>query len=146
MTIPSTIKKLVITGILPVVLAACNTPAPAEENPVPTSAVMPETTSTPETTLEESGVREIEVEAGSFYFNPNTITVKKGETVRIILNSVSMQHDFVIDELNVKSEVIPAGESTTVEFTADTVGEFEYYCSVGQHRAQGMVGTLIVQE
>jgi len=32
-----------------------------------------------------------------------------------------------------------------VEFTADTPGEFEYYCSVGQHRANGQVGKLIVE-
>ena len=57
-----------------------------------------------------------------------------------------MMHDFVIDELNVKSEIIKSGETGEVEFTPDTIGEFEFYCSVGQHRANGMVGTLIVEE
>lgn len=88
----------------------------------------------------------IAVEGGSFYYKPNVIRVKLGETVKIELSAVSMQHDFVIDELNVKSAVIPSGQKTVVEFVADTVGEFVFYCSVGKHREQGMVGTLIIEK
>jgi len=89
---------------------------------------------------------EIEVEGGSFYYEPNEIRVGTGQAVTITLNSVDMMHDFVIDELNVATEVIPGGESTSVTFTApDTPGEYEFYCSVGNHKAQGMVGTLIVE-
>jgi len=54
-------------------------------------------------------------------------------------------HDFVIDELNVKMPIVKNGEIGTVEFIADQVGEFEYYCSVGQHRQNGQVGKLIVE-
>lgn len=87
----------------------------------------------------------IEVEGGAFYYEPNEIRVKAGEEVTIKLNSVDMMHDFVIDELNVSSEVIPGGESTTVTFTPTEAGEYEFYCSVGEHRANGMFGTLIVE-
>lgn len=86
------------------------------------------------------------LEAGSFYYKPSVITVKKGETVKIVLNSVDMMHDFVIDELNVRTEIIKSGESGEVTFTPTVAGEFEFYCSVGEHRANGMVGTLIVTE
>ncbi|MDO8658241.1 MAG: plastocyanin/azurin family copper-binding protein [Candidatus Levybacteria bacterium] len=43
---------------------------------------------------------------------------------------------------------MPAGQTDTVEFTADTAGTFEYYCSVGNgyHKEQGMVGTLVIEE
>lgn len=95
---------------------------------------------------ESESVKTFELEAGSFYYQPNTITVKKGDTVKIVMNSVSMMHDFNIDKLGVSIPVTKAGESATVEFVADQVGEFEYYCSVGSHRAQGQVGTLIVTE
>lgn len=88
----------------------------------------------------------IDMEAGSFYFTPNEIRVKKGQTVRINLTAKDMMHDFNIDELDVDGPVVEAGESTTVEFTASEVGSFEFYCSVGQHRANGQVGTLIVEE
>ncbi len=99
-----------------------------------------------EMTSTDATVKEFTLEAGSFYYEPNVIRVKKGDMVRVTINSVDMMHDFKIDELNVASEIYEAGESGSVEFTADTVGEFEFYCSVGQHRANGMVGTLIVEE
>lgn len=88
----------------------------------------------------------IEVEGGGFYYDPNVIEATVGEPITVKLNSVDMQHDFVIDELNVQSEVIPGGSSTEVTFTPTEAGEYEFYCSVGNHRAQGMVGTLVVTE
>jgi plastocyanin len=56
-----------------------------------------------------------------------------------------MVHDFNIDELNVHSPMTKNGESNTVEFTADKVGVFEFYCSVGQHRKNGQVGKITVE-
>lgn len=91
-------------------------------------------------------VKEFTVTGSSFKFAPATLTVNKGDTVRITFKSTSMMHDFVIDELNVKSEVLPSGETEVIEFTADQAGTFEYYCSVGNHRQMGMVGTLTVKE
>lgn len=104
-------------------------------------------TSTTQNTTEgtTSEVRTIAVEGGSFYYKPNEVRVKKGEKVKIVLSSKDMMHDFVIDELNVKTPVVPSGETGTVEFTADQTGTFEYYCSVGNHRQQGQIGKLIVE-
>ena len=42
-------------------------------------------------------------------------------------------------------EKINGGETDSIEFVADKVGTFEYYCSVGQHRSMGMVGKLTVE-
>lgn len=92
----------------------------------------------------------IRMDGGMFWFevdgvrNPD-ITVQQGDLVRIELTSVAGRHDIVIDELGVASELIDAGESTYVEFVADQVGEFEYYCNFMQHREQGMYGTFIVE-
>ncbi len=94
----------------------------------------------------KENVGQIVIEAGSFYFKPNIINVKKGDKVKIVLNSVSMMHNFYLDEFSVKSDTIKSGESTSFEFTADKVGEFEFYCAIGQHRASGQVGKLIVTE
>jgi len=94
--------------------------------------------------LMTKNIKEINMEAGSFYYKPNTITVKKGETVKIVMHSVSMMHDFNIDELNVRMPIVKNGDTGTVEFTADKVGTFEYYCSVGQHRANGQVGKITI--
>ena len=88
----------------------------------------------------------IEVSGANFSFNPSKITVKKGQKVKVVFTANDMQHDFVIDKLDVKSDIVTAGNTTEVEFTPTEAGEFEYYCSVGNHRAQGMVGTLTVTE
>ena len=95
--------------------------------------------------VDEQGVRVIDVEAGSFYYKPNVMKVKKGETVRMVMNSVSMMHDFNIDELGVKLPIVKDGDSGMIEFVAGEVGTFEYYCSVGQHRANGQVGMISVE-
>jgi len=93
----------------------------------------------------ETGIRTVTIEAGSFYYKPDVIRVKKGEKVKLVLNSVDMMHDFNIDELGVSVPVTKAETSSTVEFTPDQVGTFEYYCSVGEHRANGQVGTIIIE-
>jgi nitrosocyanin len=97
------------------------------------------------TTTTENGVVTINLEAGSFYYKPDQIKVKKGDKVKLVMTSKDMMHDFVIDELGVKLPITKAGSTNTVEFTASEAGTFEFYCSVGQHRAQGQVGTLIVE-
>lgn len=96
--------------------------------------------------MSDSDVQVVNIEAGSFYYKPNEIRVKKGQTVKVTLQSVDMMHNFVIDELNVDMPVVQNGNTGTVEFTADQAGEFEFYCSVGQHKQLGQVGTLIVEE
>jgi nitrosocyanin len=90
-------------------------------------------------------VKEFNFVTGQFSFNPKTITVKEGDTVKITVKNTAGIHDLKIDEFNAATPIIPAGESRTVEFVADKKGSFEYYCSVGNHRAMGMVGTLVVE-
>jgi heme/copper-type cytochrome/quinol oxidase subunit 2 len=101
---------------------------------------------TPETKEVPLSTGTIEIEAGSFYYKPSVLKLKKGEKVTLKLNSVSMMHDFNIDELSLKIPVTKSGDVASVEFTPTEVGEFEYYCSIGQHRANGQVGKLIVVE
>lgn len=95
---------------------------------------------------EGDGVVEIEVHGGSYYFTPDEIRVKKGDTVRITFVNDGGMHDWVIDEFDARTDVTSSGETDSVEFVADEAGEFEYYCSVGNHREMGMVGSLIVEE
>lgn len=96
--------------------------------------------------LDESNIQTIQIEGGMTYFKPNEIKVKLGETVKIEFINVEGLHDFVVDELNIKTKIIGSGKTETVEFTPDKIGSFEFYCSVANHRQQGMVGTLIVEE
>jgi heme/copper-type cytochrome/quinol oxidase subunit 2 len=114
------------------------------EPTVSTDTVPP--VATEETEAMMGDVVTVDMEAGAFFYTPKEIRVKKGQTVRINFKAVDMMHDFNIDELNVDGPVVQSGESTVVEFVASELGSFEYYCSVGQHRANGQVGTLIVEE
>lgn len=90
-------------------------------------------------------VQEIKVEGSPFKFVPAQIRVKKGDTVKVTFVNKEGFHDFVIDEFDAKTAQLQAGGQETIEFVADKVGTFEYYCSVGNHRTQGMVGKLIVE-
>ncbi len=78
-------------------------------------------------------------------FSVKEIAVKKGDKVRILVKNIKGTHDWVLDEFGVKSET-PEGQVTTIEFTADKVGEFKYYCSKYNHRSLGQEGTLKVTE
>ncbi len=91
---------------------------------------------------------QIEAEGREYYVNgeenPN-IVVNQGDEVVIEFIVTGGTHDFVIDEFGVATEVLSEGEIQTIDFIADQVGEFEYYCSVENHREEGMYGSLIVE-
>ncbi len=92
-----------------------------------------------------AAVKEFTISGSNMKFEPATMTVKKGDKVKITFKNVGGFHDLVIDEFNVETDRLNAGAQQVVEFTADKVGTFEYYCSVGNHRAMGMKGTLTVE-
>lgn len=81
----------------------------------------------------------------NFSFAPAQLKIKKGETVKIIFKNVGGTHDFVLDEFKVRTSRLQAGGEEAVIFTADKTGSFDYYCSVGTHRAMGMIGLLRVE-
>lgn len=90
-------------------------------------------------------VKEFTISGKDFSMTPSTLTVNKGDKVRITFKNVSGTHDLIVDGYNAKTPVLATGQSATVEFTADKAGSFEYYCGVGNHRAMGMKGTLTVK-
>ena len=96
-------------------------------------------------TIPAPTIKSFTVSGQSYSFTPSTIAVKKGDTVNITFKNVGGTHDLRIDGYNVGTARIAGGESATFQFVASKAGSFEYYCSVGQHRALGMKGTLIVQ-
>jgi len=87
------------------------------------------------------------VKDGKYFpqFSTKEITVKKGDLVRLKITNTGGAHDFKIDEFNVYTDT-PLNQEMTVEFTADKVGSFVYYCTKPGHRANGHWGTLTVTE
>lgn len=100
-----------------------------------------------ETTSTVNGSQHLvfDVEGKDYEYNLNQIKVKKGDTVTINFKSTQGFHDWVVDELGVATKRVNTGEATSVTFTADTVGTFQYYCSVMNHRQKGMVGYIVIQ-
>jgi len=95
--------------------------------------------------LEAGDGPSFDVKGVNFEFDVKEIRVKEGDTVTINFSSTEGFHDLVIDEFNAATAQVRPGTPTSVTFVADKAGTYEYYCSVGSHRAQGMVGTLIVE-
>ncbi|OGY88992.1 MAG: hypothetical protein A3B30_02780 [Candidatus Komeilibacteria bacterium RIFCSPLOWO2_01_FULL_52_15] len=96
-------------------------------------------------TSETSQKKTFNITARNFSFSLKEIRVKKGDTVTINLSNSDGFHDWVLDEFNARTKQIGVGSSDSVTFVVDNTGTFEYYCSVGQHRAAGMKGNLIVE-
>ncbi len=84
--------------------------------------------------------RVIDVKASRFSYDPGTITVKKGDKIKLNIDNSDTSHGIIISELSVSG-------IDSVEFTADKVGTYEFKCPTmcgSGHRT--MNGTLIVEE
>lgn len=86
-----------------------------------------------------SNVKEFTIQAFRFGYTPDTITVNKGDKVKIIIDNVDAAHGINLPDFNVQSV-------DSIEFTADKSGEFYWNCLVPcgpGHRE--MTGKLIVK-
>lgn len=110
-----------------------------------TNQTIPSPTSVSESTGVPEAVKAFEVEGKPFEFMPNEIKIKKGDSVKVVFKNTEGFHSFVIDGMG-RTKQIPVNETDTVQFVATQSGTFEYYCDVGTHKQQGMVGKLIVEE
>ncbi len=120
-----------------------STPATDSTAPQDETMVSPGTTEPTDGLMTKSA--DFTVKANNFAFDMKEIRVKKGDLVKITLDNTEGFHDWKVDEFSAATKVLKVGESETISFVADQAGTFEYYCSVGQHRAMGMKGNLIVE-
>jgi cytochrome c oxidase subunit 2 len=63
-------------------------------------------------------------------WKPQVITVNKGDTVQLRITGRDVVHGFAIGRLGVDVGRILPGETATVEFTADRVGRYTFYCNI----------------
>lgn len=94
---------------------------------------------------ESAEVVEFDLRASNYKYDLDEIRVNLGDRVKVNLINDRGEHDLVIDEFGVRSQILTGNQTEVIEFVADEAGIFEFYCSVGQHRAMGMVGNLIVE-
>jgi cytochrome c oxidase subunit 2 len=74
-------------------------------------------------------VHEVQVVASRFTFEPATIQVVAGESVRLVVRSKDGIHGFAIPKLKIDLHIPDSGEAVTAEFTAPAAGEYEIACS-----------------
>ncbi len=92
----------------------------------------------------EPGAREITVEAGDLWFEPDVIEMPAGTTINLTLRNTGVVfHDLTVTDLDLQLNV-EAGDATTSAVSVDTPGTYEFICSVPGHAAGGMRGELVV--
>ena len=100
----------------------------------------------PPSTEVVNGVTERTIHIGvrQYAWDPNTITAKPGELVRLIVHNADVKHGLVIPDLGVNQDIPPDG--AVVEFTASKAGTFEFFCSVwcGEGHME-MRGKIVVE-
>jgi cytochrome c oxidase subunit 2 len=90
--------------------------------------------------------REIQVTAKKYEFDPTTITVKRGERVKLIITALDHDHGFNLEAFQI-DKLLKKGQATTIEFTADKTGTFPFHCSHFCGMGHGkMKGQLVVED
>jgi cytochrome c oxidase subunit 2 len=72
--------------------------------------------------------KRIEIVAQRFTYKPDSITLKKGEPVVLVLRSSDVTHGLKVAEMNIKSEV-KKGQDTEIQITPEEVGHFTGKCA-----------------
>lgn len=72
--------------------------------------------------------KQVEITAKRFEFSPNEITVKKGESVELVVTSQDVDHGLKITELGVNLK-ISKGKHSEATFTPTEAGDFTGQCT-----------------
>jgi cytochrome c oxidase subunit 2 len=71
--------------------------------------------------------REIAITAKRFEFVPSTITLKKGETVKLVVKSEDVTHGLFLRPLKIDTDLVP-GETQQITVTPQSAGTFTAIC------------------
>ncbi|MCC6617124.1 MAG: nitrite reductase, copper-containing [Anaerolineae bacterium] len=140
-------------AILPVRIDIVPTSVEAQETP---SQTEPVSANQPEAQVVEYTLRTVLGQTPPMAFigvggdidgqiNP-PLSANVGDTVRItVINGDPVLHNLTIDEFAVSTgDLLQQEQTATIEFTANRLGEFVYYCATPGHREVGMWGTLTI--
>jgi cytochrome c oxidase subunit II len=87
----------------------------------------------------------VKMMAKKYDFTPDTITVKRGDPVKLVITALDHDHGFKIEAFHINRK-LPKGEPVFVEFTADQTGTFPFecsqFCGLGHKK---MKGKLVVE-
>jgi len=91
----------------------------------------------------------IRISENEFSLNPSTVTLQQTGTYEFeVMNDGQITHALEIEEEGGGAEAetgdIAAGQTKTIRFTFSAEGTYEMYCPIGNHKDQGMRGTIVV--
>lgn len=76
-----------------------------------------------------SAPRRIEITARRFTYDPDVVTLKKGETVQLVLKTADVSHGLRVSELGLDLKT-SKDKPAEMEFTPRKAGNFVGHCSV----------------
>ena len=91
-----------------------------------------------------SSIVEVSLTEFKVTFNPSVIPA--GEVTFKVTNGGSVDHNFAIPSMNIRTSMLKPGTSEDLVVKAVEVGELEYLCEVAGHSAAGMTGKISVVE
>lgn len=86
---------------------------------------------------------QVAITADKLAFRPDRIELSAGEPVAVALTAADIQHDLVVDEIDVHV-VADRGETAVGELMFLEPGSYVGYCSVPGHREAGMELEIVV--
>lgn len=95
-------------------------------------------------------VTTIKITQKEFLFTPKTVTVSAGPARFVLTNAGTIEHDLMIDALEVNSGMVKSGATVTVPAAGKPPlilkrGTYQGYCMVAGHKELGMVITIVVK-
>jgi len=93
-----------------------------------TASVVVEASTGASTSATTGAPRTIEIHAKQFKFEPSEITIRKGETVKLVLYSDDVPHALAVAGLPIHADMVK-GHPSTVLVTPEQTGDFQGKCS-----------------
>ena len=140
-------KSLALIAIvIPLALAACGDDDDEETTSAATSETTTEETTTDDAAQTGGGGEELTISETEFALDPADPTVAAGEVTITATNDGATLHNLEVEGNGVEEITDDLDPGQSGELTLDLEpGEYEIYCAIGDHAAQGMEGTLTVE-
>ncbi|RJQ29942.1 hypothetical protein C4571_00240 [Candidatus Parcubacteria bacterium] len=132
---------------------ASATRAPAPEDirvPEKDSTDVPENVAVPEIVApsaptSQSSFRSFDIKVERGKFVPDTVVVRKGDSIQLSITAVDGDYDFVQPDYGVRT-ALPEGVAKRIGFTAATDGKFTFFCESCGGPDRGPVGYIVVSQ
>jgi uncharacterized cupredoxin-like copper-binding protein len=137
-------KVLVLIAVaVPLTFAACG-----GDDESSTTAASDTSSSTEASTTADSGggSSAVDLSETEFKIDPADATAKAGSVTFNVSNDGGTVHDLEVEGNGVEETTDPIEAGSSDQLTVDLKpGTYDIYCNIGDHRAEGMEGTLTVQ-